>query len=133
MREWEFNRNVIPAWMAIDDEVVPCPANSGIAVSDEKIWSDNAGRLADTLEMAGTIRGIKHKYDIKWGALSQDEARVLRRKLSSLSPFHKLQFMDIDGDFVTVNVYFGTPSFGMYSWAEGIRWIINTTCSAIER
>ena len=118
--------------LKIDNVVMPCPALQGVSISEEKIWSSDTGRLADGT-MAGTLIAIKSKISIKWPTLSAADAAKIKAKVSSTTPFHTLELMDHTGATKSWQVYFGSPSYSLYSWAPGIDWVTGVSVDAIEK
>lgn len=118
----------------IDDEEMPCPALSGIEISHEKIWSNDTGRVAaPPCNMVGTIIAIKKNLTIKWPVLTRAEAAKIDAALSSMTPFHKLRYVDIGGNDTTIYAYFGTPKYTIYSYVPSIAYIENVSVSAVEQ
>lgn len=112
---------------------MPTPALEGVTISKEKIWSANTGRASSGI-MVGTIVAIKTTVSIKWPPLTPAQVAQIEAAVSDAgTPFTTLKFTDLTGATVTKTVYFGTPSGGWYSWANGRQWITGYTVNAIER
>lgn len=117
----------------IDGVQMPTPALEGLTISRNKMWSANTGRLENTGEMAGTIICTKWKVEIKWPKLTMAEAAVIENAVSSTVAFHTLKFTDMTGATQELQVYFGDPSYTLYSYSEGIQYVNNVAVSAIEK
>lgn len=118
----------------VDDIKLPTPMLGGLVMTTNKIWSANTGRLESTGEMAGTIVAIKRKVEIKWPPLSMEEVAIIEAAVSDPgTPFKKLKYTDMTGKQNTIDVYFGDPSYTIYSYSQGIQRIENVAVSAIEK
>ena len=117
----------------IDGVQMPSPALDGVSVDDEKIWSSNTGRLAASGEMTGTITAIKHTVSIKWNALDFLAVRKIRQSVTNVAAWHSLRLCGPDGLEMNLTVYFGTPHFAMYSYAQGLQYCSSVSVKAIER
>jgi hypothetical protein len=117
----------------INDTKMPTPAQGGMTITSEKIWSSNTGRSSSG-KMLGTIVAIKSKITIKWAALTPNEAKTIENAVSNEdNPFVTMKYTDMTGTTVTKTVYFGTPSYTWYSWANGIQWVTDVTVDGIEQ
>ena len=119
--------------LIVDGTQLPTPALEGLTITTNKIWSANTGRLESTGEMAGTIVATKRKLEIKWPDLTMEDAQIIENAVSSMEPFHELQYTDMTGKTETIAVYFGDISYTIYSYSEGIQRIKNAAVSAIEK
>lgn len=118
----------------VNDVMLPTPMLGGLVMTTNKIWSANTGRLESTGEMAGTIVAIKHKVEIKWPPLSMEEVAVIESAVSNPStPFSVLRYTDMQGKATTMQVYFGDPTYTIYSYSPGVQRIEGVSVSAIER
>lgn len=118
--------------LKIDGIVMPCPALEGITISREKLWSDNTGRTTEG-RMVGTIISIKTKISIRWPTLSTADAAKIEAVVSSTAAFHTITLTEMDGSEHTHTVYFSSPSYGIYSWREGMQWVTGISVDAIEQ
>lgn len=117
----------------IDGIKMPTPALEGVTVTKEKVWSANTGRTSSG-KMVGTIVAVKAKLTIKWPPLTWTEAALIEAAVSDKSrPFVPVQFTDVTGNTVTKTMYFGTPSYTVYSWAEGTQYLNGVTVDGIEQ
>ena len=113
---------------------LPTPMLGGLVMTTNKIWSANTGRLETTGEMAGTIVAIKHKVEIKWPPLSMEEVAIIEKAVSDPStPFSVLRYVDMTGAEKSMNVYFGDPTYTIYSYSHGLQRIEGVAVSAIEK
>lgn len=118
----------------VNDVMLPTPMLGGLVMTTNKIWSANTGRLESTGEMAGTIVAIKRKVEIKWPPLSMEEVAVIEAAVSDPStPFSVLRYTDMQGKATTMQVYFGDPTYTIYSYSPGVQRIEGVSVSAIER
>lgn len=125
--------NITVSDLYIDGTKMPDPAAEGVTVSSEKIWSSNAGRVASG-KMVGTILAIKTTLKIRWPPLTPAQVAVIESKVTNKNrPFVPVQYTDPAGNTVTKTMYFGTPQYTVYSWAEGVQYIENVTVDGIEQ
>lgn len=125
--------NITVSDLYIDGAKMPDPAVEGVTVSSEKIWSSNTGRAASG-KMVGTIVAIKTTLKIKWPPLTPPQVAAIESKVSSKSrPFVSVRFTDPTGTTITKTMYFGTPQYTVYSWADGVQYINGVTVDAIEQ
>lgn len=119
--------------LIVDGVTLPTPALNGLTITMNKIWSANTGRLENTGEMAGTIVAMKRKLEIQWPALKMEDIAVIEAAVSSMTPFHQLQYTDMTGQKETIEVYFGDPTYSIYSYSPGVQRITGAKVSAIEK
>ena len=113
---------------------LPTPALGGLVMTTNKIWSANTGRLESTGEMAGTIVAVKRKVEIKWPPLSMEDVAIIETAVSNpITPFSSLRYVDMQGKEVTMQVYFGDPTYTVHSYSHGNQRIENVAVSAIEK
>lgn len=119
--------------LIINGVTMPDPAFEGVNVKSEKIWSADTGRTASG-RMVGTIVGIKTTISIKWNALTPAQVAVIEAAVSdSAHPFVPIAYTDMTGNRVTKTVYFGTPSYNLYSYADGIQYVTDVSVDGIEQ
>ncbi|MCC8063770.1 MAG: hypothetical protein LIO70_01635 [Clostridiales bacterium] len=111
---------------------MPTPALEGLTITREKIWSSDTGRTASG-KMVGTIVAVKTKVAIKWPVLTMDEVETIEGAVSSSTPFVTMTYTDMTGAVTTKTVYFGTPSYTVYSYADGTQYVKDVTVDGIER
>lgn len=125
--------NITVSDLYINGTKMPDPALEGVTVSREKIWSSNTGRTASG-KMVGTVVAVKTKLKIKWPPLTPDQVATIEGAVSNQSaPFVPVEYTDATGSTVTKTMYFGTPSYTVYSWANGIQYIKDVSVDAIEQ
>lgn len=112
---------------------MPTPALEGLIISSEKIWSANTGRVASG-KMVGTIVGVKTTVSITWPPLTMGQVATIEAAVSDPdNPFVPLKYTDMTGQTVTKTVYFGTPSYTLYSYAAGFQYVKDVTVDGIEQ
>lgn len=117
----------------IDGVRMPTPKLGGLTITPNKMWSANTGRLESSGEMVGTIVTVKHKVSIKWPDLTMEQIQVIEAAVSSLTAFHTLKYTDMTGQVAQLQVYFGDPTYTIYSYSEDIQWIRDAAVDAIEK
>ena len=123
--------NITVSDLYINGARMPDPALEGVTISREKIWSSNTGRTTSG-RMVGTVVAVKTTLKIKWPPLTPDQAAVIENAVSGGS-FVPVRFTDATGATVTKTMYFGTPSYTVYSWADGVQYIKDVTVDGIEQ
>lgn len=117
----------------VDGVELPTPAYKGVTITPNKLWSANAGRLENSGDMAGTIKKIKVKLEIKWPRLTREQVAVIENAVTNLTPFHTLKYIDMTGAVCEKTVYFGDPSYTLLDYRAGGRVVEDATVSAIEK
>lgn len=123
--------NITVSDLYINGARMPDPALEGVTISREKIWSSNTGRTTSG-RMVGTVVAVKTTLKIKWPPLTPAQAAVIENAVSGGS-FVPVRFTDATGATVTKTMYFGTPSYTVYSWADGVQYIKDVTVDGIEQ
>ena len=123
--------NITVSDLYINGARMPDPALEGVTISREKIWSSNTGRTTSG-RMVGTVVAVKTTLKIKWPPLTPDQAAVIENAVSGGS-FVPVRFTDATGATVTKTMYFGTPSYTVYSWADGVQLIKDVAVDGIEQ
>lgn len=119
--------------LTINGVAMPDPALEGVTIATEKVWSANTGRTASG-KMVGSVIAKKTTIKIKWPVLTPEQVSKIEAAVSDEEhPFVPVQYTDMCGNRVTRTVYFGTPSYTVYSWANGLRLIKDTTVDGIEQ
>ncbi|MCD8341482.1 MAG: hypothetical protein LUC87_04920 [Clostridiales bacterium] len=111
---------------------MPTPALEGLTITREKIWSSDTGRTSSG-KMVGTIVAIKTKVAIKWPVLTMAQVETIEGAVSSSAPFVTMTYTDMTGATSTKTVYFGTPSYTVYSYADGVQYVKDVTVDGIEQ
>lgn len=119
--------------LTINGVKMPTPALEGVTITREKIWSADAGRTSAG-KMVGTVVAVKTKLAIKWPPLTPAQVQTIESAVSDGdNPFVPVKFTDVAGSTVTKTMYFGTPSYTIYSWGDGIQYIKDAAVDGIER
>ena len=125
--------NITVSDLYINGTKMPDPALEGVTVSREKIWSSNTGRTASG-KMTGIVVAVKTTLKIKWPVLIPDQVAVIEGAVSDPdNPFVPVKYTDATGSTVTKTMYFGTPSYTVYSWASGKQYIKDVSVDGIEQ
>jgi len=119
--------------ISVDGIQLPTPMLDGVTIIPNKMWSANTGRLESSGEMAGTIVAIKQKLEIKWPPLTMEQVQIIETAVSTLAPFHELEYTDMAGQVKNLTVYFGDPTYTIYSYSAGVQRVHDVTVSAIEK
>ena len=123
--------NITVSDLYINGVKMPDPALEGVTIGREKIWSSNTGRTTSG-KMVGTVVAVKTTLKIKWPPLTPAQTAVIENAVSG-RPFVPVRFTDATGSTVTRIMYFGTPSYTVYSWADGVQYIKDVTVDGIEQ
>lgn len=119
--------------LKINGVVMPTPALEGLTISTEKIWSSDTGRTSSG-KMVGTIVAVKTTINITWPVLTMEQVAVIEAAVSDQdAPFVPIQYTDMTGRTVTKTVYFGTPTYTVYSWADGLQYVEDVEVEGIEQ
>lgn len=119
--------------LVINGVTMPDPALEGVTIATEKVWSANTGRTVSG-KMVGDIIAKKTTIKIKWPVLTMEEAAVIEAAVSNAeTPFVPVSYLDMTGQRVEKTVYFGTPTYTVYSWANGLRLVKDAAVDGIEQ
>lgn len=107
---------------------------SEISITKEKIWSSNTRRTTSA-ELVGDIVGIKTKLVVKFPPMNDADAMRLESVVTNENkPFFSLQFIDPKtGQQATKTVYAGTPTYPLYSYADGLPRYVGVAVDLIEK
>lgn len=114
--------------LKIGNTVLPTPKS--VVYSDNKLWSQNTGRL-DSGYFVGELVAIKKKYEVTFPPLTTTELDTVKSAIND--QFATVQITNAQGGTDTVDAYFGDITVEAYSWHNGIQYAINATVSIIER
>ena len=106
------------------------PTPKSVTYSDNKLWSENTGRL-DNGYFVGDMIGIKRKYEVVFPPLTETEFATVRTAVNAA--FASVTITDMSGTDVTLDAYFGDLSYGAYSWHNNYRYVNDVSVSIIER
>ena len=125
--------NITVSDLYINGKKMPTPALEGVVISREKIWSANTGRTAAG-KMVGTVVAVKTTIKIKWPPLTPAQVAVIESAVSDGdNPFVSVKFTDATGETKTKTMYFGTPTYTVYSWADGRQYLRDVSVTGIEQ
>lgn len=104
-----------------------------LTMQNEKIWSNNTGRTADTT-MVGDIRAIKKTIHIEWSHATPQETALINSYISNIGrPFFTISFINEVFERETKTVYAGTPSYEQWGWDEKRQLCKNLAVDLIEQ
>lgn len=106
------------------------PTPKSVTYTQNKLWSQNTGRL-DSGYFVGDLIAIKKKYQVIFPALTPTELATVRAAVNA--DFATVQITNAEGGTDTVLAYFGDVTVESYSWHNGINYAINAAVSIIER
>lgn len=125
--------NITVSELYINGVQMPTPALEGMTITSEKIWSANTGRSTSG-KMLGTVVAVKTTISITWPPLTFAQAALIEAAVSDKDhPFVPVKYTDMAGNTVTKTMYFGTPSYTVYSHAANLQMIKDLTVDGIER
>lgn len=97
-------------------EDMPCPADGGVKFTNNKIWSENAGRTSNCT-MVGDIRDIKKTISIQWADLTPEEVGRINEYISNIDRvFFTVTLLDEEFVEHTYTVYAGDPTYEVWGW-----------------
>ncbi len=117
--------------LTINGVVMPQPAAEGVTIATEKVWSANTGRTTSG-RMVGSVIARKTTVKLKWPVLTRAQAALIEQAVSG-GDFVPMSYVDMAGNRVTKTVYFSTPSYTLYSWAEGLELVKDVSVEGIEQ
>lgn len=106
------------------------PPPKSVTYSQNKIWSQNTGRL-DNGYFVGDMIGIKKSYEVTFPPLTDSQLATVRAAVST--DFATVQITNAEGGTDTVSAYFGDLTVESYSWNNKIKYAVNAKVSIIER
>lgn len=109
---------------------VTMPPVKKLTITSEKIWSKNTGRVANG-ELKGDLVAIKMKTVIEFAPLNDEETALLDSAISK--PFFNAKFKNPrTGKIETFSMYSGTPTYPVYSYADGLPRYVGVGVDLIE-
>ena len=117
--------------LTINGIAMPDPALEGVTIATEKVWSANTGRTASGT-MVGSVIARKTTIKIKWPVLTRAQAALIEQAVNA-ADFVPVSYLDMGGNRVTKTVYFSTPTYTLYSWANGLELVKDVSVEGIER
>ena len=116
--------------LKINNTVLPAPKT--VTYSENKIWSQNTGRL-DNGYFVGDLIAIKRKYEITFPPLTETQLSTVRTAFNDEFAQVTITDMASNTDVVLSSCYFGDLTVEAYSWHNGIKYAKNASISIIER
>lgn len=114
--------------LKIGNTTLPTPKS--VNYSQNKLWSQNTGRL-DSGYFVGDLIGIKKKYEVTFPPLSTTDLATVRAAINT--DFATVEITNAEGGTDTVSAYFGDLTVEAYSWHNGLKYALNASVSIIER
>ena len=112
------------------DSYTDLPTPKSVTYSQNKLWSQNTGRL-DNGYFVGDLIAIKKKYEVTFPPLTTSELTTIRTAVNNR--FAIVKILNAEGSSDEVTAYFGDLTVESYSWHNGIQYAINAAVSIIER
>ena len=106
------------------------PTPKSVQYSQNKIWSQNTGRL-DNGYFVGDLIAIKKKYEVMFPPLTTSQLATVRAAVNT--ELATVMITNAEGGTDTVSAYFGDVTVEAYSWHNGLQYAMNTSISIIER
>lgn len=117
----------------INNILMPEPKLNGVSIKKEKVWSKNTTRTSNAV-MIGDIVRIIRTGSIEWPTLTHNQVRMIENEISNTEKsFVPVKYIDEKGDIASFQAYFGTPSYQLYSWADGISVVNSAKVDFIEK
>ncbi len=115
--------------LTIDGVVMP--KVKSMSFGAEKIWSKKTGRVANG-DMKGDLIAVKLKLQVVFAPLSDEETRIVDAAISRA--FFDAKFRNPrSGKMETHTMYAGTPTYPVYSYAEGMPRYVGTGVDLVEQ
>lgn len=118
--------------LKINGAVMPAPALQGVTITSEKVWSSDTGRTSSG-KMVGTLVAVKSKIAIRWPLLTMEQAGIIEAAVSGSGGFVPMEYTDMAGKTVEKTVYFGPPTYTIYSLADGLQYVLDAAVDGIEQ
>lgn len=110
------------------------PIPYSVGYSQNKIWSENAGRGTSTGASVGDIVTIKRKLVIKWQYRSGAEIALLNSWVSNRNiPFFQVRVLDETFNWVAFTCYAGDTNAEAYSWNSEFQLVKTFDVDLIEQ
>lgn len=117
----------IDKYLKVDGKYMP--ALKELTITEEKIWSTNAGRTLSG-KYVGDIVAIKKKLQCTFVPSGYRESKLISE--IAAKPFVTLEYMDTDGEKGSGSFYSGTPTYPFYSYSTDVKFN-GITLNFIER
>ena len=118
--------------LVIGGVTMPPLKAEGLVITKEKIWASNTGRAANG-ETIGDLVAIKYKLECEWPAsLSREDVAKIDEAISPA--FFSVTFLDPGSNTrITKTFYAGTPTYPVYSYANGLPTYNGVAVNLIEK
>lgn len=94
---------------------LPTPAESGVKITPERIWSQNAGRSSTTGKFVGDVIARKYTVTINYTSLPESEVQTLLSITDTTTPFWILEF-PLGASTRRMNCYIAPPTYTVRQW-----------------
>ncbi|MGN1133246.1 MAG: hypothetical protein ACI4RN_02205 [Oscillospiraceae bacterium] len=94
----------------IDGAELPPADESGLSITPQTIWSQNAGRISSTGKFVGDIKAIKYDVQYKRSRCTSSEFAVINNAVNNLTSIHTVT-LPIGNDYVQKRFYVGSGTF----------------------
>ncbi|MCR4646296.1 MAG: hypothetical protein K5695_12950 [Oscillospiraceae bacterium] len=94
---------------------LPTPAENGVSITPERIWSQNAGRSSSTGLFVGDVIARKYTVSITYDQLDEDEVQPLIALTDTTVPFWRLDF-PFGGNQKSMVCYIPPPTYQVKRW-----------------
>ncbi len=112
---------------------IPAPADGGVSIKNNKIWSNNAGRTSNCM-MVGDIRAIKKTISLQWFHLTPAEVALINSFISNAArSFFNITMFDETYTPTTISVYAGDPTYEVWGWDEDRQFCKGLAVDLIEQ
>lgn len=96
----------------IDDVKLPSADKSGITITPQTIWAQNAGRIVATAKFVGDIKAIKYDITYNKSYATQEEFELIDSLVNTMRSIHKVKLCLRPSDgYVTKYFYIGSGTF----------------------
>lgn len=96
----------------IDGVKVPPADRSGISITPQTTWSQNAGRITTTAKFVGDIKAIKYDITYSKSYATQEEFELIDSLVNNMRSIHKVKLCLRPSDgYVTKYFYIGSGTF----------------------
>lgn len=119
------------ASLVIDGVDMPEPKHNGLRFSKEKIWSKNTGR-GSTGDMNGDVIARKWTIEVEWPPLNEEKIGIVDTAIDPTYVMVKA-IRPGTGKTMELKMYAGTPTYPVYSYAEGYPRYVGVGVILIER
>lgn len=108
------------------------PSPKSMDIKKEPIWSKNTSRTASG-DMVGDIIAYKYNIDIVWPTLSASDVKKIENSITQ-SAFFNVGFIDPATNILTTkSFYAGTPTYPVYSYANGLKTYSGMSVTFIQQ